>query len=178
MLTQAKKTALALIFGITATAGMGIAFNGAAQAETDIRYKKLKKAGVKIPIREHKRINDNTLTFKIYREDVNKWDYVWSVIRGKDFGFYMDGINPKDKKQLCPYIGEKDDLPGTDIADTDQDEYIVTLILEKPLIDRLIEVGCAVSAKPRRAPDPDNNNKGGEQSNPFLFPMTHQHHMR
>lgn len=171
MLTQAKKTALALVFGITATVGIGFAFNDVAQAAPDIEYKKLKKAGVKIPIREHKRIDDNTLTFKIYRNEVSKWNYVWSVIRGKDFGFYMDGVNPKDKNKKCPYIAEDADLPGTDIKETAKGEHTVTLRLEKPLMDSLLAEKCAVSIKPRKAPDADDfEDDKDPPKNPILFP--------
>jgi len=151
--------------------GFYFGFNGFAQAISTINYKSLKKTGVKILIRDYKRKNDNTFEFELYRGDVSIKDYIWSVIWGKNFGFYMDGVDPKDQNVHCPYLGENEKRPGSDIKEISSGKHHVTLVLPPPLIDAIIENRCAVSPKPRKAPDANKNKvKKSSKSNTTLFP--------
>ena len=129
-----------------------------AQTRPSIEYRSLKHAGVKIPIRDYVIQDDNKLEFDIYREDISLIDYVWSWLWGKNFGYYMTGVDPKNKSLQCPFIGEKQKLPGSKIQKVGDGKYHVRLILSRPLIAAVIANQCAVSPKPRKAPEAGNNN--------------------
>ena len=95
-------------------------------------------------------------------------DYIWSIIWGKNFGFYLDVVNPKYRNLNCPYIGEKEQLPCSDIKEITSERHKITLVLDQELIDAIIENRCAVSPKPRRAPDYKRNNS--KPSKHSIFP--------
>jgi len=171
MLVKSKNIVLTLIFLVNSIFGFYFGFNGFAQATSSINYKPLKKTGVKILIRDYEIKNDNTFEFELYREDVSIMDYIWSVIWGKNFGFYMEGVDPTNKDLNCPYVGEDEKLPGSDIKDIGSGKHHVILVLSPPLIDAIIEYRCAVSPKPRKAPDYKANKT--KKSNSTLFPTIH-----
>jgi hypothetical protein len=52
-----------------------------------------------------------------------------------------------------PYIGEEEQLPGSDIKEVSSEMHQVTLVLNQELIEAIVENRCAVSPKPRRTPD-------------------------
>lgn len=151
---------------------LGFAVPHHAGASSSIDYMLLKKSGVKILIREYDIKSDNTFEFDLYREDVSIKDYVWSLIWGKNFGFYMDGVNPNNKDIKCPYVGEDEKRPGSDIKDIGNGKHHVTLVLPPPLIDAIIKNRCAVSPKPRKAPDTDSKKKEG--SSQTVFPAIYK----
>ena len=171
MLVKSKNIVLTLIFLVNSIFGFYFGFNGFAQATSSINYKPLKRTGVKILIRDYERKDDNTFEFELYREDVSIKDYIWSVIWRKNFGFYMEGVDLTNKDLNCPYVGEDEKLPGSDIKDIGSGKHHVTLVLPPTLIDAIIENRCAVSPKPRKAPDANKNKvKKSSKSINTLFP--------
>ncbi len=151
--------------------GLYFSFNSFAQATSAINYKPIKKTGVKILIRDYEIKNDDTFEFELYKRDVSIKDYIWSVIWGKEFGFYLKEVDPSDKNKLCPYVGEEDKRSGSEIKSIGNGKHQVTLVLTPPLIDAILENGCAVSPKPRKAPDANENKvKKSSKSNTTLFP--------
>lgn len=140
-------------------------------SSSSIDYKPLNKSGVKILIREYQRRNDDTFEFDIYRKDISIKDYIWSLIWGKNFGFYMEGINTGNKNLLCPYVGEDDKRSGSEIKDIGNGKHHVTLVLPPTLIDAIISNRCAVSPKPRKAPKVKS--KPEDESKKALFPTVY-----
>jgi hypothetical protein len=145
-----------------------------AKAEISIDYRPLKKSGVKIPINEYKRKDNKTLKFNINRKDISIKDYIWSWLWRKKFGFYMNGVNPRNKNKKCPYITDKEKLPGSKIEKIGDGKHLVTLVVPPHLIDAIIENRCAVSPKPRKAPDPgDRSDKKSKKPAAKLFPTVY-----
>ena len=166
-----KKCILILILIETAIIGVSFCLNTIAQTQPLIEYRSLKNAGVKIPIRDYN-LRDDKLEFDIYKDDISVVNYIWSWLWGKNFGYYMNGVDPKKKSLQCPYVGEKQKLPGSSIRKVGDGKYHVTLVLSQTLISAIIEKQCAVSPRPRKAPSAENNSRYKENSktNNTLFP--------
>jgi len=139
-----------------------------SEIESKINYKPLKNTGVKILIRGYRLKDENKFEFDLHKEDISMKDYVWSIIWGKNFGYYLDGVNPKNKNLNCPYISEEEQLPGSDIKEISSEMHQVTLVLNQELIEAIVLNRCAVSPKPRRAPDYERNNS--TPSSHSIFP--------
>ena len=140
-----------------------------AQEGASVEYKKFKKAGVKIPIRDYEREESNMLKFEINKKDVSITDYIWSIIWGKDFGYYMEGANLEDKNKVCPFVGEETKLPGSKIESIGNGIHRVTMVLPPDVIDSIITNRCAVSPKPRKSPKVGEIKKP-EKTSKELFP--------
>lgn len=176
MLKKSKKSILILIVTFTAAFWFSFSFNTTAQTKPTIEFHPLNKAGVKIPVRNYEIINGDTLEFDLYREDISFMDYVWSWLWGKNFGFYMSGLDTSDTDIKCPYIEEKQKQAGSAIQKIGDGKYHVKLVLSKYIVDAIIENQCAVSPRPRKAPDAGDNYQRykhkGETSD-VLFPTIH-----
>jgi hypothetical protein len=167
-----KKCILVLILIEAAIIGVSFCLNTIALTKPLIEYRSLKNAGVKIPIRDYVVRDDDKLEFDIYKDDISIVDYIWSWLWGKNFGYYMNGVDPWEKTVQCPYVGEKQKLPGSSIRKVGDGKYHVTLVLSQTLISAIIEKQCAVSPRPRKAPSADNNSRHKEYSKTSntLFP--------
>ena len=153
---------------------IGISIAANVKTDISIEYRPLKKSGVKIPIREYERKDANTLEFKINRDDISIKDYIWSWLWGKKFGFYMDGINPRNDSQKCPYITDNLRLPGSKIEKIEAQKHQVTLVVVPQLVDAIIKNRCAISPKPRKAPNPnDKTDKKNSKKTKKLFPTVY-----
>lgn len=145
--------------------GIGVA----AQEEASVEYKKFKKVGVTIPIRNYEREESNMLIIEINKKDVSIINYIWSSIWGKDFGYYMEGANLEDKNKVCPFVGEETKLPGSKIESIGNGKHRVTMVLPPDVIDSIITNRCAISPKPRKSPKVSEIKKP-EKTSRELFP--------
>lgn len=169
MLKRIKKGLLVLV--LIEVIGITFCFNTIAQTKSLIEYQPLKKAGVKIPIREFNIKDGNTLEFDLYKRDVSIKDYIWSWLWGKDFGYYMNGIDPDNMTVQCPYVGEKQKHRGSSIREIGDGKYHVVLVLSESLITAIIENQCAVSPRPRKAPDANKSRYNDHgKADALLFP--------
>jgi hypothetical protein len=170
MLKKINIGIFALILIEAAAFGICFTFNTVAQTKSLIEYQLLKSAGVKIPIREFNIKDGDTLEFDLYKKDISIKDYIWSWLWGKNFGYYMNGVDPDNVTIKCPYVGEKQKHRGSSIRKIEDGKYHVILVLSQSLITAIVENQCAISPRPRKAPNANSNKSGRGKTDGLLFP--------
>ena len=149
----------------------------AANSQNNVRHERLKKAGVLIPISNPQRLPDGKLQFDVYAQGINKWDYVWSKMWNKDFGYYLEGTS-KDKNRDCPYFEKRDKTYFRNDTIKDMSHYKVTLGMQENLVNEMIAAQCAISPKPDDDAAPDAKDRSSNDVDNSLTSMLTAMHFR
>ncbi len=141
-----KKGILALCFGL-ASAGYAASINGDCCSDplnaspSDLTYRALYTADIKIPTYNQRMLADGRIQFDIHRNDFSALKFMFS----RTMALYGKGEMPRNT-QSCPYIK----MPSEYI----QKQYLssgiirVTMLIKPEILDIVQKRGCVITDRP------------------------------
>ncbi len=114
--------------------------NPLTATKDDVKFRKLKKAGVLIPIYNEQILEDGKISFDIDKSKINELAFLFA----NTAGFHSSSVT--DRNTRCPYISIPDEYVSR--QSLGGDKLRITMQLNDELIALVTEHKCVVTLRP------------------------------